>query len=880
MNFLIYLAVMVVSMIVMEMLRPQPQGPKRPGLEEFTFPTADASRKVPLIWGKPLVSGPNLTWYGDYRTKKIEKKVSGGPFGGDKKQTIGYKYFIGMHMAFTLSEGNTRLLKIIVGEDVVWTGNLASGRGRIRQPTIWGGDESEGGIEGDFDWCPGGPGQGQNDYLMAKMNGIMVRGGATGLGGAFSKVLSHVLLRSLIVSEGKYGGGAVPAYRSTARIVWRGGYVGNSKYIKEWKVQVQRLPSYLNSGFHDIDGEANPAEMLYELLVNGIWGLGGSVLDVNLTTFLEAAKTLHEEGLGLSMIWDGAKPLEEVRKDILDHIDGAMFVNVVTGKWELHLHRNPKQSELDSLMVIDQDMAELDNFARPTRDEVSNEVIAVWTEDGEVTKWPARAHDLGLYQAQGAQFVSTTVNYIGVTKYELAQRLATRDLGQLGYPLVKITLRCSRAVYRLKPMSRFKFNWEPLGIEGMICIVLSIDYGTLDDNLITIEAVQDIYSLGGTLYNTGGGTGGWVPPSREPLPPPNIRMEFAPYWMMRMMDSAPPLPDTAMAMVMAEKPAGMATDYVLSYTDPALNGVFAQAEYNQPFTPTAVVQYDYLETGSQDTSATLIIHNLNGLETVEGAPDGDIQQLARNLILIDDEWMAVTFAVARNDGSYALTVRRGLGDSTVTRHLAGAKVWFVSEGLGALPTQLTPFQQGQYRARVSTVAMGGTLPEETSPVVSISSNGPTHNVRPLWPYPVRDLTLNGSHTPLVVPNGDLVLNWKARNRAEESYLVYQDTAQVFPLEVGVRHRAYLYDSTGKLLAESGDLTTNSYTFPAAGLVGGIPAAGYVQVEAFLSGRGSGQRATIWFGLSVNYQGTVDRAPQRLLAEAGEEGAWTFWRMAD
>lgn len=879
MSFLMYLAVMIVSMVVMELLRPKPQGPARPGLEEFTFPTADASRKVPVVWGKPVVSGPNLTWYGDYRTRAIKKKTSGGLFGGGKSQTVGYKYYIGMHMAFTISNGDTRLLKIVVGEDTIWEGNLASGRGYINHPTIWGGDEGEGGIEGYFDWCPGGQGQQQNDYLQAKLSGYNIRSGFAS-GGGFGKT-THAMAAAIaaMVGSGQLNGRLVPAYRSTARLVWRGGYVGNSKYIKEWKVQVQRLPALLSSGFHDIDGEANPAEILYELIVHKLHGIGGSVLDVNLSTFIEAAQTLHSEKLGLSLIWDGAKPLEEIRKDILDHIDGAMYVNVLTGKWELKLHRSPKQVELDNLMVIDQDMAELDTYARPTRDEVSNEIVVVWTEEGENTKWPARAQDLGLYQAQDSQFISTTVNYIGVTSYDLAAKLATRDLGQLGYPLVKITLRCNRAPYKLTPMSRFKLTWEPHGISEMICVVLSIDYGTLDDNQITIEAIQDVYSLGETLYDNGGSTGGWEPPSRTPVPPTAYRMEFAPYWMMQMVGDIP-LPDTAVTMLMVEQPQGTAMGYEVQYTDPALNGVFADAEYMMNFTPTATLKYDYLESGSQDTSATFIVTDLNGLEGLEGSTDGDIQQLAQSLLVVDDEWMAITHAALRDDGTYALTVRRGLGDSTVTRHLAGAKVWFVSDGIGQLPTQLTPFRQGQYRARISTVAAGGVLPLETSPLVTISSNSQTHNVRPLWPYPVRDLTLNGSRTPIVVPNDNLVVTWKPRNRAEETRLVYQDDPQQFAMEVGVRHKAYLYDSTNRLLAESGELTANSFTFLVAGLAGGLPTAGYVQVEAVLAGRGSGQRATIWFGLNVNYQGTVDQAPQKMLAEAGADGAWTYWRMAD
>lgn len=839
MQFLVYIIIMIVSLVVSDLTRPVPKGPKKPGLEDFSFPTADATRKVPVIWGKPMVRGLNLTWWGALTTKKVTKKIKGVFFS--KKQTIGYRFNVGMHMAFCVSNGDARLLKIEIGGEEAWTGSLLSGRGRINKESLFGGEESEGGINGYFDWCPGGIGQPQNDYLA------------------------------------RYMSPRAPAYRSSARLVWRGGYVGMSKYIKEWAVQVQRLPNLLGSGYHDINGEANPAEMLFEILTHRIWGLGASNLQIETSTFQAAAKQLYDEKFGLSMIWDGAKELRAISDDILAHIDATMFVNVLTGKWELALHRALSQEQIDALPELTEDDFTLESFSRPTLDETTNEVNIFWTENGDTTKWPAKAQDLGLFQVHDKQFISTDISYLGITSYELAAKVATRDMAQLGYPLVKVSIKANRKAYGFKPASYFRFSYAPLGIKNMVCMVMGIGYGTLDDNVISIEAVQDVSSLGLALYSDGGGSG-WVPPSRAPLPPTKYRMEFSPYWAMQVDDTVANK-ESALPILMVEAPSSTQMSYNVAYADPTTNGAFAQAEDSQPFTPTGVLAYDYLETVGADNSGTLIVKSLNGLAEITVASTTDVQNLGEGLIVIDNEWMAITSATARDDGSYMLTVQRGLCDTTIARHLAGATVWFLSEGLGRTPTQLANFPSGTYQARLISNAMAGTLPEENAPIAKVTTDGATVNVRPLWPYPVRALSVNGSKVPAVFANGDLAVAWRDRNRAGETYLFFQDQSQSVTGEAGFVKRAYLYNDSGALLASSGDLPvgTDAFTFPVTALPGGLPAAGYVQVENWRAGRGAGQRATLWFGRSVDYSSLADSAPQRLLDEATPN---YFWRMSD
>ncbi|WP_323034933.1 phage tail protein [Pararhodobacter sp.] len=81
------------------------------------------------------------------------------------------------------------------------------GRIRIDAPDLFGGESREGGISGDIDVLMGGPEQGQNDYLAARMNG------------------------------------EVPAYRGLCSLVLRQVYLGINPYLKPWAVRITRVLS-------------------------------------------------------------------------------------------------------------------------------------------------------------------------------------------------------------------------------------------------------------------------------------------------------------------------------------------------------------------------------------------------------------------------------------------------------------------------------------------------------------------------------------------------------------------------------------------------------------------------------------------------------------
>lgn len=845
--------IILIIMIIMDVIRPVPKPPARPGLGDFDVTTADQSRRIPVFWGKPWLAGPNLVWYGDLYIKKIIQKV--GTFV-KKKQVIGYKYFVGLHLVFGYSDGDARLLNITFGDSNlddnddgnddgtngepsgkddgnVWSGNMLSGTGVIDSPELWGGEEGTGGISGTFQWESGGATQGQNAYLR--------------------RVL----------------GVKVPAYRRVCAIVANQIYHGTSTSLQMWKIQAQRLVQGLASGYHDIAGEANGAEIQYELMTNNDWGLGLTPDRINTAEMRAVAKRIAEEGLGMSLIWDNAKSLDEIMKEIDRHLDALTYQDPNTGLWTMRLIRD--DYDIKTLPRLNVSNCVVNSFARPTADELVNEVKVIYAADTLTGKpVPVMVQDLAAYQNRRNQKISSELEYPGFTKSKIAIVIANRDLRALSYPFARLQVTCNRTFSKVRPVDRVVLDWPPLGIANMPCIVLEKNIGKMGSNQIQMTLVQDTFGVGQALYTETGGSG-WTPPSRQPLPPTKYRMDFAPYWSLSVDDDSTE-PTAAVPMLLVKAPNTSHLGFDLQYTDPGLGGVYTAGEESQPFTPTATLAYDYLETGaSVDRSGTLLFKDFDG-GTFETTNLEELRRLGTGLILIDDEWMGIVGITSYQDGSFvANEVYRGLLDTVPRRHLAGATIWFVGMGAARTPTNRFPFMSGTYGAKIITRALGGTIPAASAPTLTIDAqvrtDGQSVRARPLLPYPPRALAINGSTAP-GLQTGTLRVTWAFANKEQEANRIYtQDEAVAKPADVS--YRAYLYDDAGTLQESRTGLTVADTTFST------WPAAGYVQVEA-VNTYGTSPRATLWFGRPVDYSAT-DAAPQLFLADAGPS---TFVRMAD
>ena len=124
--------------------------------------------------------------------------------GGGSAQTVGYKYYLGMHMV--LSHGPIdHISTIYVDDRIAWEGFAAGGQISINKEGLFGGEEREGGIVGSVDIEMGEDTQLQNDYLQAQLQTD------------------------------------IPAYRGVVSAILRQVYLGLNPYIKKWAFRAQRI---------------------------------------------------------------------------------------------------------------------------------------------------------------------------------------------------------------------------------------------------------------------------------------------------------------------------------------------------------------------------------------------------------------------------------------------------------------------------------------------------------------------------------------------------------------------------------------------------------------------------------------------------------------
>jgi len=506
MSIIFCLIMLVVSFVLSEILRPKPEfeDAKPAGLGDFRFATATQARVVPLLWGTCMIAGPNVTWWGDLQQVPITEKVKTGMFSS-KRITVGYKYYLGFMLGLCRGPIDS-VRKVWIKKKLVYNGGTL-GVININRPNLFGGDDlGYGGVIGNLRVQSGSSTQAANNYLVSK--GLTV-------------------------------GGQGHRFLGTAYLAWEKGYLGNATSIDPWEFEVRRIPNGLGLGTPSVNSgnDANPMNVIYEIMTNIEWGLGIPAADINTTEFSTAAATLESEGNGYSRLLDRQMEAKDLLREIEQQIDGIIFLDHQTGKYRVTLIRD--DYDIDLVPQLDEtNIVSIGDFSRGGWRETTNQVKIQfnnrsnrYADDFALAQDMANAMMQGGGTVQTGISVSTTVNYPGVKNKGLANAIAWRDIRPLSYPLARVNLTVDKSFWDLTPGSVVAWSDDDLGFTKLPMRVLRIDHGQLDDNRMVLKCVQDVFSFGPGLYEDPPDTN-WDPPEDDLDPFPvdeQIAME-APRW--------------------------------------------------------------------------------------------------------------------------------------------------------------------------------------------------------------------------------------------------------------------------------------------------------------------------------------------------------------
>lgn len=675
--------------------------------------------------------------------------------GSSKKVTVGYKYYLGMHMV--LCHGPIDSIDAIeVDGKTAWSSGTTGGAITINSPDLFGGESREGGVSGAVDIEMGSQTQGRNAYLQAQL------------------------------------GANIPAYRGVVGAVLRQVYVGLNPYLKRWSFWGKRI-NVRQDGIPQwylaraaIGNDMNPAHIIRECLTDPDWGMGYPEADIDDAAFTTAADQLHTEGMGMSILWDRSVQLDEFIGMVLKHIDGALYVDRNTGRFVLKLARGGYS--IPSLLVLDEDSVErITDFKRNTIGELTNSVTVVFWDATTGKNNSVTVQDIALAAQQGAT-VGTTIQYPGFTNGTIATQVAARDLKALSIPLASATIYANRRAAGLNIGDVFVLSWPRYGVTQMVMRVTNVELGSLDSNLVKIQAIEDVFALSAAIYAPPPPSG-WTNPNTPPAPCPYHCVIEAPFWelVQRMGDTdARALPATAgFVVATGVRPSSDASNAKL-YTD--VTGVWEEAG-TVDFCPTAIL------TAAVSSNTTTF--------PIGTGVDLDVVQVG-TYALIDSELVRID---AVSDTS--LTVGRGVLDTVAKPHAVGARLFFADAFFESDAVEYATGENADIRLLPSTGL--GTLALASAPTQSVSMVA-----RQYKPYPPGQLRINSQAYPDAV-RGDqnITVGWTHRDRLQQTATLVDETAGSIGPEAGTSYTCRLLTAGGSVLVTHSGLTGTGDTFTLA-----------------------------------------------------------------
>ena len=833
--------------------------------------------------------------------------------GSSKSVTVGYKYYVGMHLILCHGQAD-KLIRTRVDGRLAWLGANTGGSFSIDKPDLFGGESREGGISGTIDFETGRNDQTPNSYLVSKL------------------------------------GSLVPAFRGVVGIVLRQVYIGLNPYLKNWDFRVQRvhkrfdgqvqwydekaeilpfptailnepweyqvLPFHSDPGYNNLtpptsgwQGPAqmpfvssnvwpyptpsgwptpnlsiiwakktlynvtqglilqihadngcvvwingvvvgasnrdnknihsnaqypveflipstgtyeiivkafseettafqagntlyltlasaegacmNPAHIIRECLTDPDWGMGYQDADIDDASFIAAADRLYSEGMGMSLLWDTQTSIEEFVKEIVRHIDAALFVDRATGKFVLKLIRD--DFDEGSLITLDEsNVDKITDFKRPTFGELINAVtVTYWDmitgEDSTIT-----VADIALAQQQGNTNLSS-IKYPGFVSSELASRVAQRDLKQLSTPLVSCTIYANLDAENLNIGSVFKLSWGDYDVSELVMRVTGIAYGDGKTNRVRIQCAQDVFSLPENAFIPETPPV-WDDPSAAPMPVSTQLAFEVPYLELVQVQRQSAVdnllttnPDAGYVGAAAVRPASSAL-YTRFFSD---NGGGYEEIGQVDFSPSAVL--------AEDISRVQ--------ETFEIEDQLDFDQITVG------SWFQIGSEIMGYLGitGNVVTVQRGCLDTVPAEHTAGEVLVFWDKYAEADLTEYV--SSDNVSIKLCTVTGGGQLALDQAPTSSVDLSS-----RAIRPYPPGNFKVNNLYFPPEL-SGPVVATWTTRNRLQQTTFDLIDffDGPITP-EANTTYSLRLLTAGGALVEEKTNISvlTETLTVPSTG----------------------------------------------------------------
>ena len=735
---------------------------------------------------------------------------SGGGKGSAKYPVV--RYYLSMFWGICAAGNGIELLEIKFGDKLAWQGSLKeNGEIEIDKGELFGGDKKEGGVRGIATWLNGNDNQMLTERLASKFRKPPSElPGYRGLASIFFTGVPVPPPVSAVDANGNPLPGAIPTntvFNTTSRDTGRGFLVcANNPYLKTISVRVRRPSAGLNPSIAMIrlkdsskgrpQYASNAAHIIFEAMTDTDFGMGESLSMFNIPSFEQCASVLYNEKLGLNILWNRQSKIEDFIKSVLDHIQGAVFVDPATGLHTMKLFRGDYQ--IGNLKTISPDNAKISNFKTKSWGEISNEVVVTWTNPESGKEETVTVQDAAGIAAQGA-ITSTARNYHGLGDGETAIRCGERDLAAVAYPLASCDADVTREFWDSVTNECVILNWPRHGINFAVFRI--VDIKSTSARTVKLSLIEDVFSLDKSDYGVPADSE-WQNPSVLPQPLINTIVTTAPAFF------------TVRAL-------GLNDISELEYPEVIAGVMAAPDSYDD--TGAELVGYTSTATGVE-VRKTITQLNLAGIFYLPNEMD----QAVSNVLEIDSGFIGnlprvgdfllfgsgndrqtELVAVTGVNGSW-YTLLRGMLDTVPKKWMAGTRIVVIPvDSITGDATRRSAFETVDYHFR--TITTNGILPLHNTPKIST-----TLSERPHLPNRPANVTVGGVRfgTFNMGTASSVVVNWANRNRLTEATQTPRWTDPSASVELGQTTKVtVLRYSNRAILSETTNITGTTVTLP-------------------------------------------------------------------
>lgn len=570
-------------------------------------------------------------------------------------------------------------------------------------------------------------------------------------------------------------------------------------YVDPYTNAASKLTNLFNIGTYTlsniIGADLNPAEAIYEILKNELWGCDYSDDRIDIYSLLKLGETLQREGLGVSCLINQVNTAGNYIQKILEHVNGICYDDPVTGKLTFKLIR--PDYVLDDLLTFNPSNCVNMKFTRLDWSQTKDRVSATFTSadtkynDATLTVFDIAnnriTHNVNEEKIDASYF----------TTPQGAQVFAQTVLLTAAYPLAAINFECNRYGYLITLGDPIIVSWKPYGIEKQVFRVTDIDYSSLQSGNIKVTAIEDVYGFDATTYKDVD-TITWTEPVVEPSSIVSYFIFEPPY---ELSDSI----DTNLWAYIYRPDMEVVYYNLWRY----LNYTYVNTIRTQTFAYKGKLlyalprAYDILgdvEIFVKDYSSNSLFEHLL-LEVEEGTRFTSNRAKAC-AICIDKEILAYdTIDRAVNGNIILHNVRRGLLDTVPHEHLSNSEVYFLELYLD--------YGNGNYVCQAgNTVVEDFGFTTETMSKAEDFDETKTHTYetirrseRPSIMHNLQfgcdrgDYTIwKHYYTTMDVFSGDMVFKFNTRNKFNDTSLFGQDDDTYVDVEESTQYYIKLYSN--------------------------------------------------------------------------------------